>query len=417
MTAPLRVLHTANQAGLLRLFMLPVCRAMRRSGAQVEIACMADGPSYAPLQQAGFVVHGLHAGGWGDPMTWLRVYRQVRGLLREGRYDLIVAHTPVMSWIVRYAARSSDAAVVYMAHGLPFAPCQSPLVRAALRRVERAMARYTDALLVMNRTDVQAAGEYRLSRAGRFYEIPGVGVDVAAWSPPLSARAAADIDRQFSLDAGRPLVLYLGRFIRSKRPGDLLELARRAGGKAQFLMAGEGPLWPNIHRQAQAIGPHVHVTGWTDQANELIRRCDLVAFPSMYREGLPRLLLEAQAAGKPVVAFNVRGSADAVDDGRTGLMIAPGDKEAFCQACLALLEDPQRRRKMGQAGQEWVAGRFDLPRSIAAQLRALSDVLQEKGRPCPWQGREETLAAETASQRDQDKTTDLSKNAESGNAT
>ena len=109
-----------------------------------------------------------------------------------------------------------------------------------------------------------------------------------------------------------------------------------------------------------------------------------MVFPSVFREGLPRLLLEAQAAGKPVVAYDVRGSCDAIDDQRTGLLVRAGDVGGFCNAALRLLGDEYMRRRMGAAGQQRVRKEFSLEASIAAQLRALAEVLKSKGIACPW---------------------------------
>ncbi len=385
MTEPLRVLQIANQAGPLRLFMLPVCQAMRDAGAELELACMRGGPNYVSLEKAGFPLHGLSPGSWLHPLTWLRAYRQVRSLLRRRRYDLVVAHTPAMSWIARLAATGCTGAVVYMAHGLPFAPRQNRLKYILLRGIEQRVARHTDAVIVMNRDDAEACERFRLVRpGGRWFHVPGVGLDVDLWGKPPDQDRRRELDRELGLSEQRPLILYLGRFIADKRPGDVLELARRTGPTADFILAGEGPLWKRIRRQAAQVGRNVRVLGWTECIGPLMHRCTLAVFPSVYREGLPRFLLEAQAAGKPVVAYDVRGSRDAIDSGRTGLLVPPADVDAFCQASQRLLADEDLRRRLGQAGRRWVRGRFSLTASVKAQLSALAVVLAEKGIHAPW---------------------------------
>ena len=385
MSRRLRVLQIANQPGPLRLFMLPVCRAMHEAGARVELACMRAGANYQPLAEAGFPLHALTPGRWSDLLTWGRTYRQVRGLLSRRRYDLMVAHTPAMSWIARLAARGLVAATVYLAHGLPFTPRQSALKYWLLRRMEEFVGQYTDAVLVMNEADAEACRQFQLTRrGGQWFRIPGVGIDADAWSAELSEDSREQLDAELGLSPDRPVVLYLGRFIPTKRPGDILELARRTGGEVDFILAGEGPLWRRIRRRARSVGAHVRVLGWTERALQLVQRCTLVVFPSVFREGLPRLLLEAQAAGKPVVAYDVRGSSDAIDHERTGLLVRPGDVEAFCGAAAQLLANEELRGRMGSAGRQRVREEFSLQASIAAQLRALAEVLKSKGIDCPW---------------------------------
>jgi glycosyltransferase involved in cell wall biosynthesis len=164
----------------------------------------------------------------------------------------------------------------------------------------------------------------------------------------------------------------------------VLELARRTGPTADFILAGEGPLWKRIRRQASEIGANVRVLGWTDRIAPLVHRCTLAAFPSVYREGFPRFLLEAQAAGKPVVAYDVRGSRDAVDNGQTGLLVPPADVDAFCRAAQRVLADEDLRRRLGEAGQRRVREKFSLTASVGAQLSALAVVLAKKGIHAPW---------------------------------
>jgi glycosyltransferase involved in cell wall biosynthesis len=388
-TRPLRVLHLANQAGMLRLFILPVARAMRQAGAEVELACMEMGPNFAPLAESGFALHSLSPCSWSRPGQLLRLWRELRRLFKRGRYDLLVVHTPVMSWLARPAASRYVRAVVYMAHGLPFAPQQAPRRRRLFRHVEQLAGRFTDGIMVMNAIDEQACRRWRLTRSGGFcFKVPGVGIDAGAWAAPLDEAQRAQLDEQLGLRPDKPLLLYLGRLVPDKRPADMLTLARRLGpDAADFVLAGEGPLWAQTRQQAAEVGPHVKVIGFTDLAPQLVQRCDVGLFPSVYIEGLPRFLLELAAAGKPAVAYDVRGSRDAIDDGRTGLLVAPGDVEAFVSAVRRVLADGELKRSMSQAGPAWVGERFSLERSIQCQLSALAEVLAARGLEAPWSER------------------------------
>lgn len=371
-----RILQLANEAGPLRLFVLPVCDALRDAGAEVELACMAGGPNFEPLRSAGYPLHALTPGRWNNPLACLRIYREVRSLLARGKFDLLVVHTPVMSWLARLAARGRVGATAYVAHGLPFTSRQPWYIRRLLLAVEKFAGRYTDALLVMNRQDEAACNTYRLTRPNGFCRrIPGVGVDTAAYDPPLDETARRELDEHFGLRSDKPLLLYLGRFIPAKRPGDLLTLAEKLGDGVEIVMAGEGSLWPEIADRARRLGPHVHVLGWTDRCVDLVRRCTVAVFPSVYREGLPRFLLEAAAAGKPAVAYDVRGSQDVIEHNQTGLLIPPGDAEAFCDAVKQLLTDETLRNRLGQAARQRAAEEFSLPAAVAAQTAAMKELL------------------------------------------
>ena len=383
MTSIPRVLHVANWPAPLKLFVLPHCRVLREAGAKVDLACQ-EGPFLDDLRREGFAVHVLPPGSWRCAWHWWRVYRHLRRLLDRERYDLVVAHTPAMSWLARFAARGRVGATVYVAHGLPFMEGQSPLRYHALRWIEKRLSRYTSAVVVMNDADERAARTTRMVQTdGRVFRIPGIGVDLEAWAEPPGPGAIDDLNRRVGLPADAPVVLYLGRFLPDKRPGDVVGLARRIGPAAHVVMAGEGPLWRKVARRAQSVGDHCHVLDFIDDVKPLIHRCAVLVFPSVFREGLPRILLEAQSVGRPVVAYANRGSSDAVADGVSGMLVPPGDVDALTEAVQRLLGDRDLARRMGQAGQELVRSRFDLSCAIPALMEAMRWALQRAGTPLP----------------------------------
>lgn len=372
-----KILQISNEPGPLRCFMQPMCQLLRDRGAAVELACVQTGANFKPLAETGFPLHAMKPGTWTNPGHWLGLAREVRRILQKGRFDIVVVHTPVMSWIVRFVARGCATPVVYFAHGLPFVGHHAWWRRLPLRTVERSCARYTTGLIVINAEDMDAARKYRLTRSGEnVFMVPGVGVDADHWAQPLTEEESSEVNAIYDLRPDRPLVLYLGRLIASKRPFDLLALARRVGDRADFLMAGEGPLYGSLKREADRLGRHVQVREWTEHGHSLVRRSDLAFFPSVFREGLPVFVQESQAAGKPVVAYDVRGTCDIVVDGQTGRLARPCDVDAIVSLATDLLDDQTARERMGVAGQERIRREFSIERSLSAQLAALEAVIQ-----------------------------------------
>jgi glycosyltransferase involved in cell wall biosynthesis len=120
--------------------------------------------------------------------------------------------------------------------------------------------------------------------------------------------------------------------------------------------------------EANGLGRNVFWLGWQDNAFAWMDACEVVAIPTVLREpfaypgepptevrsteGLPLTLLEAQQAGRPAVATDVGGVAEALEDGRTGLLVRPGSADALKEALATLLDDPERRRQMGEAARE-----------------------------------------------------------------
>jgi len=379
MKTTLRILQISNYAGPLYCFMLPLCQALKKQGAEVELACMPGGALWEPLKSSGFKLHKLPSVRWSNLLGWWTIYRKLRLLLRTGKFDLMIVHTPAMSWIARPAACGLVPASIYFSHGLTFAPEQARIPHLVFRYIEQFMARYTDSIIVMNSDDEVACQRFRLTRKnGCCYYVPGVGVDVDAYNKQPTKQEIENLEQELGIEAGKPMVLFLGRFIKSKRPGDVLELARRIGSGVDFVLAGEGPLWKQIKKAADKIGSRVKVIEFTDKVSLLLARCSLVVLPSVFREGLPRVLLEAYAAGKPTVAYDVRGVRDIIEDGKTGFLAPPGDVTRFCEAVSSLLEDDELRVRMGRAGQKLVRARFSINASLSAILSAVTSCLSKK---------------------------------------
>ena len=174
------------------------------------------------------------------------------------------------------------------------------------------------------------------------------------------------------------MVLFLGRFIPTKRPGDVLALAKRIGPVVDFVMAGEGPMWQQIKKAGDEIGPHVKIVEFTHEVPLLLARCSLIVLPSVFMEGLPQILLEAHAAGKPAVAYDIRGVRDIIDDGRTGYLVEPCYVDGFYDRVHKILEDEELRNSMGKAAQERAREKFSNKVALSVILPAVREVLLKK---------------------------------------
>ena len=178
-------------------------------------------------------------------------------------------------------------------------------------------------------------------------------------------------------DPGKRL-LFVGRLAAVKGVPVLLEALRGLVARHPELhltLIGDGPDRAGLERAAGQAGlaGHVSFTGYLSQAAvaELLKQADLFVLPS-FAEGVPVVLMEAMAAGLPVVATAVGGVGELVADGTSGLIVPPGDAGALAAAIDRLLADPGRGREMGRAGAAHVARAFDSGKE-AARLAALLD--------------------------------------------
>lgn len=257
------------------------------------------------------------------------------------------------------AAAASGLPLVVTLHNLVPAPLSPPvrlLLRAALGRARRVIA-------VSGAVAESARG---VVPAGRLIVIPN-GVDTARFAagalpPRPEARAA------LGLDPSDPMALCVARLSPEKDVASFLEAAALLTPllpSARFLVAGEGPLLPTLAHQIQhlRLEKRAALLGRREDIPTLLAAADLLCLPSR-EEGLGLAALEAMAAGVPVVATRVGGLPEAVEEGVTGLLVAPGDPAALAAALTALLSDPPRARMLGAAGRRRADERYTRERML-----------------------------------------------------
>ncbi len=175
-------------------------------------------------------------------------------------------------------------------------------------------------------------------------------------------------------------VLFVGRFVEKKGVRYLIDamqiLERRSAGLSLALI-GDGPLAGQLKEQARSVR-NVTFLGWlpNDEVRRWMRGAIAVCVPSVVAqsgdaEGLPNVVIEAMAEGVPVIGSQHSGIGEAVESGRTGLLVPPGDSAAIADAIWTLASDPQRRRALGERARQKVGECF----SAVAQSRLLENVL------------------------------------------
>jgi len=254
--------------------------------------------------------------------------------LREERYDLVHAH-----WLVPNAAlvagivRAHRTPFVVSVHGSDvFLAERLVLARVLARRAFAAAGAVTACSADLQRRAL-ALGAHRP-------RIVPYGVDVDRFSP---LRADRTLRARWEIPAGATMVLAVGRLVAKKGFTHLVEAAR------------EGDLRSELEEQARAAGKRVHFVGALDRDTvaRALAAADVVVVPSVVDaagnvDGLPNTVLEALASGRAVVASRVAGIPEVVEDGVTGLLVAPGDAEALAGALRRLARDPAERERLGR---------------------------------------------------------------------
>jgi glycosyltransferase involved in cell wall biosynthesis len=204
------------------------------------------------------------------------------------------------------------------------------------------------------------------------------GIDAAK----VAEAAPADLT-QFGIPAGSRTLLFVGRLDPQKGPFVLMAAVRELCPRhadLQALIVGDGPLRNTLQAWVakENLASRVHFAGRRNDVPSLLRAADLFVLPSLW-EGLPNVVLEAMAAGTPIVASRVEGISDLLVDDRTGLIVPPNSAGDLAEAIDRLLADQEHARKMGYSAQHFVRERFTWDHVIAQYEQLYTDLLISEG--------------------------------------
>lgn len=188
----------------------------------------------------------------------------------------------------------------------------------------------------------------------------------------VEAAPPARLHEDFWLPHDAPIVGNVAALVPHKGQRYLIDAAAlvvRQVPDARFVIAGEGDLRPALERQIKEhrLEKHVLLAGFRPDVLSVHKSFDIFALTST-TEGLGTSLLDAMASGKPIVATTAGGIPEVVQDGKTGLLVPPKDPEALATALVSLLKDPERRRRLGEAGLARVRERFSAERMVQDTL-------------------------------------------------
>ncbi|MBV8915408.1 MAG: glycosyltransferase family 4 protein [Acetobacteraceae bacterium] len=362
---------------------LPFMLALRDAG--FRIAAAGTG-SPAPFAAAAIPFLPFRFDRFINPAADGAAVAQLAGMLAKLRPRLVQCFDTKPNLLVPFAARRiAGLAVVRTINGLGWMFSVSTPLALALRPVfatlHRIAARSTTATVFQNREDRDFFERRRMLGQSAAYLIPGSGVDIRQFERGLACGPAPDALRRELGLGDAPVVMTVARLTRQKGIPTLLEAAARVHAvrpEVRFVLVGgwetEGPLAVTAAEIA-SHQPYVVATGKRADVPSLLRIADLFAFPTEYREGIPRALMEAGLSGLPLIATRMPGCTDVVRDGETGRLVPPRDPQALADCILGLLAQRQAGREMGSRAARLVRAEFGLDLTVARYAHLYSTVL------------------------------------------
>lgn len=281
--------------------------------------------------------------------------KQLTASFQEERFQVVHVHTPVASVLGRIAAKKSNVpAVLYTAHGFHFfegAPLKNWL---AFYPLERLMAKYTDYLVTINEEDFRRAQRFSVKKEVLF--VKGVGVDRDGYGVGRrSEQCRKETREKLGIGENDFVIICVAELSERKNQVQLIEAVRqlKTDVPVTCLLVGTGDSEEKLKAMADRLNlsKKIRFLGFRKDVPELVETADVVTLLSK-QEGLSRAIMEAMAAGKPIVTTDVRGNRDMVIHGENGFVVGLNNVEETVQAFEALLSRGRILDKMGEKSRE-----------------------------------------------------------------
>jgi glycosyltransferase involved in cell wall biosynthesis len=363
------VLVAANSTWNLVHFRGAILRELKRRGLRVVAVAPLD-HSAQDLERIGVEVEPVAINARGvSPAADLRLVSDYKQIIDRVRPDAFLAFTTKPNIYGSIAAQARSVPVVNTITGLGTSFLTGRILQQIVTTLYRFALKHSYRVFFHNDDDKELFVGLKIVSGERADVVGGSGVDLQRFSPAPSKRASS-----------HTTFLFVGRLLRDKGAGDFAEAARivRSQRSARFQMLGSADKHPKAVSDATLNGWKsegvVEMLGTVSDVRPMIRMADCVVLPS-YREGLPRVLLEAAAMGKPVITTDVPGCRHAVQHGSTGLLCEPRSPSSLARAMLRIIDmAAEERAAMGLRGRDLVRRKYSEDGVVGQYLEVLSEI-------------------------------------------
>jgi glycosyltransferase involved in cell wall biosynthesis len=343
--------------------LLSLAKGLDKARFEVEVAAQGGGPLEDAAREEGLSFRPLPFGSRMTP----GLVRAIVKALKPNPPDILHTHGGMAGLYGRLAARRAGIkSVVHTIHGIHYLHYRNPGARRAYILLERICSRRTDAVVLVSQADLDEAGKRRLAPASKLKLVRN-GIDLAELSSAPFAERAAAAKLRLSLEP--PVIGTVARLHRQKGLTHLMQAVPailEAHPEARVIVVGGGELEPELRSEIGRLrlDRRFALLGARPDARELMSLYDIFVLPSLW-EGLPLVLIEAAALGKPIVATDIGGSREIISHGETGLLVPAADPVALAAAVNRLLGDPALSARLAANAKSSIPPRFTLERMIA----------------------------------------------------
>lgn len=356
----MKILFVATVRSHIGQFHMPFIRELKARGVEVH-AAFKDNSADKPGLDLSAIDKTFEVPFERQPLrpNNIKAYRELKKIIDGNGYDAVHCHTPMGAVITRLAAKSArkkETKVIYTAHGFHFFKGASIKNWMFFYPVEKYLSKYTDCLITINSEDCELAHKKKF-RAGKIYKVHGVGVELDKFKA-VDADEKARLRAEYGYDGDTFIMIYPADLsVRKNQPMlfDALQKIAEKNKNVKLLLPGQPIRLEEYKRMVseRGIADNVEFLGYRRDINNLVGLSDL-SVASSFQEGLPINIIEAMAMGNAIVATDVRGNNDAVEDGVNGYLVPVGDSDLMAEKILELMNDREKLRTFGENGLDMV---------------------------------------------------------------
>ncbi len=303
------------------------------------------------------------------PLNDLRALLALRSILRRENPEIVHTHSSKAGILGRWSAFLCGVPVIlHTIHGFGFHSEQPALKQRLFIMLEKITSKITTRFIAVSKENIGTGRTYGIIREGQA-ELIRSGIKLKDFSS-ATEEDGYEFRRKEGIPPGAPLVGMVGCFKPQKAPVDFVRIAAAVHLQVPdvyFIAAGDGELRKEVENEIRkhSLKERVLLLGWRRDIPALMRAIDLLVLPSLW-EGLPRVIPEAIASGKPVVATAIDGAKDIIKDGENGFLVEPHDIETFSSRIIFLLKEKSFAEKLSRDARS-VLPEFDIDKMVKMQ--------------------------------------------------
>ncbi len=374
-----KILYVDNRPKYVISHRVSWLEAARKAGFEVHVTTLTAGES-SQIEEAGFHYHPISEHGRSsNPLRELQLIGRLYCLYQRLQPDIVhqitlrsILYGGFASLVVR------KPAIVNGVTGLGYLfTVDDPKIRALKKSVLCALWAFREVrsqtYLFQNPDDERLFRRNGIAESSNSVLIKGSGVDTKHFcrSPE---------------QPGPAVVLFPARMLWHKGVQEFVDAARkvrREGYHARFVMVGDTDADNPASVPADQLEQWenegvIEWWGYQESMSDVFAQSHIVCLPSKYREGVPKVLVEAASCGRPIVTTDMPGCREIVQDGENGLLVPPEDVQSIAKAIVRLLKDPGLRQKMGDQGRALVQKEFSVEHVVERTVEVYLDLLQRK---------------------------------------